>query len=99
MLPASCRSYPMVACREYGRCRSGLSNWTVPLFFWTAPGGNREASSAAFTVGPFTRNGSVGRRPADGPGSTLLAGKFTWNESENTPFDAIAVKNENGVFW
>ena len=29
-------------------------------------------TSARLTTGPLTRNGLVGRRPADGPGSTLF---------------------------
>ena len=96
------------AWREYGRWRAGLSNCTVPVFFASVPGGNSEFSSARFTTGPLTRNGLVGRRPADGPGSTwvadgqigAVAGPQSWamNESENTPAETTPVTKVNGVF-
>src|SRR6266508_2754933 len=98
----------MLACREYGKCRSGLSKLTVPVFFWVVPGGNMELSKVRLTVGPPTRNGLVGSRPADGPGSTLVADgqmgfatgphSCTVKESENTPADTTPVTNVNGVF-
>ena len=56
--------------------------------------GNIEFSSALFTTGPLTRNGFVGSRPADGPGSTLFVDgqmgavtgrKLAVNESETRP--------------
>jgi hypothetical protein len=57
----------------------------LPVFLSFEPDGYCWFSSARFTVGPFTRNGSVGKRPADGPGSMLLAGKLTTNDCEKTP--------------
>jgi hypothetical protein len=59
-------------------------------------------------VGPFTRKGLVGSRPADGPGSTLgrradrvRAGpqRIARKELELTPAETSGVKFENGVFW
>src|SRR4051812_28648535 len=99
MLPASCFSRPILAWCAYGRWRSGLSNRTVPVFFVVVPAGNCCASSARFTTGPLTRNGSVGKRPCDGPGSMLLAGKLTRNDVDVSPDDAIGVKFEYAVFW
>ena len=55
-------------------------------------------SSARFTTGPLTRNGSVGSRPCDGPESTLLVGNVTVNESDVTPDETIGVKFEYGIF-
>lgn len=57
----------MLAWREYGIFRSGLSNCTVPVFFDSVPAGNIWFRSARFTTGPLTGNGSVGSLPADGP--------------------------------
>ena len=50
---------------------------TTPVFFTGTPGGYSWSSSARLTNGPLTRNGSVGNRPALGPGSALLFGKLT----------------------
>src|SRR6188472_1871688 len=99
MLPGSCFSRPMLAWREYGRCRSGSSKFTVPVFTVVEPAGNTWFSSARLTIGPLTRNGSVGRRPADGPASTLLVGKLTVNESDVAPEATSGVKFEYAVFW
>ena len=43
--------------------------------------------AARFKVGPFTSMGSVGSRPLDGPGSMLLAGKFTVNTPVGASFE------------
>src|SRR5262245_418581 len=109
MLPRTDFSRPTLAWCEYGRCRSGLSNRTVPVFFCVVPAGNIWLRSARLTTGPFTRNGLVGSRPADGPGSTVVADgqiglaagpqRFTRKESDVTPADTIGVKFEYAVFW
>src|SRR6185369_5008960 len=109
MLAISCFSKPTLAWCEDGRCRSGLSNRTVPVFFWVVPGGNIWFRSVRFTTGPFTRNGLVGSLPAEGPGSTVVADgqiglaagphRLTRNELDVTPADTIGVKFEYAVFW
>src|SRR4029434_3993913 len=88
----------MLPSCAYERWRSGLSRSTVPVFFVVVPGGNIAFSSARFTTGPLTRNGSVGSRPADGPGSTLLVGKLTVKEGEMRPCATRLVKFEYAVF-
>src|SRR5438034_10380466 len=108
MLPGSCFSKPTLVWYEYGRWRSGLSKFTVPVFFCVVPSGNSWLSSVRFTVGPFTRNGLVGRRPADGPGSTLVADgqigfdagpdRIALNELHVTPAETSGLKFEYGVF-
>src|SRR6266850_3886909 len=109
MFPASDFSKPMLACRENDRCRSGLSKFTVPEFGSRLPDGNIELNSARSRTGPFTRNGLVGRRPADGPGSTVVADgqigafagpqRFTRAESVKAPADTMSEKLEYAVFW
>src|ERR671931_1036247 len=99
MLPSNCFSIPTLAWCAYGRWRSGLSNRTVPAFLVVVPAGKLWFRSARLTVGPSTRNGSVGSRPCDGPASMLLVGKLTMNEFEIAPDDTIGVKLEYAVFW
>src|SRR5262245_22158270 len=102
-------SIPMLDCRDHGKWRFGSSKFTVPVFTCVLPAGNIWFKSALFTTGPFTRNGFVGRRPFDGPGSTLVAEgqigavggphRFTRNELETAPAETNGVKFEYAVFW
>src|SRR5262245_47928736 len=95
MVPVNDFSMPMLAIHEHGRFRLGSSKFPVPVFACVVPGGNIWFSSAQFRTGPFTRNGFVGSRPFDGPGSTPVAEgqigavsgphRFTVNELEIAP--------------
>src|SRR6266545_314032 len=99
MLPGSCFSTPILAWWEYGRCRSGLSNRTMPAFFCVAVAGYSVLRSVRFTTGPLRSIGSVGSRPAEGPASTLLAGNDTVNDADVAPDATSGVKFEYAVFW
>ena len=66
------RSTAIVPCRAAARsrrwpgactapCDRDCRTCTVPVFFCSVPGGNMRFSSARFTTGPLTRNGSVGQ--------------------------------------
>ena len=78
----------------------GVIELTVPVFFVVVPAGYAGSSSARFTTGPLTRNGSVGRRPCDGPGIDIVGrerhGERVGRHSRPT---TIGVKLEYDVFW
>jgi len=61
------------------------------LFRTETPGGYAVLSRVRLTNGPLTRYGSVGNRPALGPGSALpLDGKVTTFDEVNLPNSSVS---------